>query len=237
MMSWPSTVCTASRGRAQLAGRRIFIFGCARSGTTLLQNLLRTFADVDVWDGEHCINTLGSYPAARTLAAKRTSMCAEHLLSEMEYYIEVPVLDIIRDPRDVVTSRLGLAGRFHCDFARWRRDVHVGLELARAHPVYVQICYEDLVLDPDRVQQELMRWLGLTVERPFSSFMDAVPANLSDVTQRALGGVRPVETFRIGRWMSDHLQRERVRVQLDRYPDMEVMLRAAGYSPTLELRD
>ena len=65
------------------AGPRVFVFGCARSGTTLLLHLFHTFTDTIVLDGEHCMSDLLAHPGTRPVIAKRTPHCAEHLLTDL----------------------------------------------------------------------------------------------------------------------------------------------------------
>jgi hypothetical protein len=211
-------------------GARIFVFGCARSGTTLLLNLFHTFSGVEVWDGENCFNELIASPSAGTVVAKRAPTCADHLVEDARRFRKVWIIDILRDPRDVVTSEL--SGEFYCDFARWRRDVLTAQQLAGWHVRLLRLRYEHLVSDPDDVQTALSGALGLQPVRSFRAFIDAVPAGLSEVARQTLGGLRPIEACRVDRWKIDARQRGRVKAQLEEHPDMEATLRWVGYPPT-----
>jgi len=222
--------CVPAREPKPSAVSRIFIFGCARSGTTLLLNLFHTFAGVEVWDGENCFNALVAAPSAGTVVAKRTPTCADHLIEDATRCRNAWIIEILRDPRDVVTSKL--SGEFYCDFARWRRDVLTGQRLAGWHIRLLRLRYEHLVSDPDDVQRTLAAALGLQPVESFRAFVDVVPASLSEVAQETLGGLRPIEAYRIQRWKTDAQQRRRVKAQIEEYPDMETMLRWTGYPPT-----
>lgn len=225
-----STPCVPRRHAERSAGRRIFIYGSARSGTTLMLNLFRAFADVTVWDGEHCINTLAADPGEGTIVGKRIRTCATHLNQDTTGFRDVWIIDILRDPRDVVTSEVG--GRFYCDFSRWRQDVLTRQRLAGRHLRLLQVRYEELVADPDRIQRDLAAVLGLSADRPFTAFPDMVPTDLSHTSVEDLSGVRAIDSRGVGRWATDPCRRERVAAELRHHPDMETMLRWAGYPPT-----
>lgn len=227
--------CVSAPDQAQSAGSRIFIFGCARSGTTLLLNLFHTFSGVEVWDDEanyfeNCFNRLIVTPTTGTIVAKRTPTCGGHLVEDAARSRATWIVEMLRDPRDVVTSQLN--GEFYCDFNRWRSDVLTGQRLAGWHVRLLRLRYENLVSNPEDAQRSLAAALGLRADHSFTGFVDAVPSTLSEVAREILGGLRPIASDRVTRWTSDPRQRERVRSQLEEHPDMEAMLRWAGYPPT-----
>lgn len=216
------------------AGPRIFVFGCARSGTTLLLNLLRTFDGVSVMDAEHCVRELVAHPSTGWVAAKRRPHCADHLPVDLPDLRPLWIMDILRDPRDVVTSRVehpSFPG-FYCDYPRWERDVRVAAALRGRHMRMLHLRYEHLVTAGDQVQQDLAAVLGLQVRVPFSSHLSVMPADLSRIGQHALGGVRPLSSDRVGRWRNDPAAVDRVAEQLRLHPDMESALQAAAYTST-----
>lgn len=229
--SIPKTCHPAAYG-AEPLGPRIFVFGSARSGTTLLLNMFHTFDGVIVRDGEHCLSTLLDDSSTEWIVAKRTPHCADHLLSDLSNFRDVWILDIIRDPRDVVTSVLPPWPGYYCDFSRWARDVQVAASLRGRHLRLLHIRFEELVAKSDEIQRELALILGLTIRRPFSAFSTAVPDDLSFQARVALGGVRPLTLDRVGRWRRDRESRVRVADQLRTYPSMELLLQAVGYDPT-----
>ncbi|MFE0457846.1 sulfotransferase family protein [Kitasatospora sp. NPDC058965] len=215
------------------AGLRVLVFGSARSGTTLLLNLFRTFEDVHVRDGEHCLGDLLGATTPGWTVAKRTPHCADHFGADLADFPDTWIVDIVRDPRDVVTSVLPPWPGFYCDFARWDRDVRAVAALRGRHLRLVQLRYEDLVRQGDAVQGQLANLLGLTVRLPFSSFPQAVPADLSEQAVSALGGVRPLSDRQVGRWQRSPERRDRVREQLRSHPFMEPMLQCLGYPATV----
>jgi hypothetical protein len=153
-----------------MAGPRILVFGCARSGTTLLLNLLRTYEQVVVREAEQCVTNLLEDPHPGWVASKRTAHCAEHLCADLPFLRQgVWILDIIRDPRDVITSVLEPFPGYYCGFERWDRDLRVSEVLAGRHLRYLRIRYEELVARPDDVQQNLADILALTPTVPFGT--------------------------------------------------------------------
>lgn len=212
-------------------GPRILVFGCARSGTTLLVNLLRTFSGVVIRDGEHCTADLLDEPEPGWVAVKRTAHCAEHLLADLAILrSQVWILDIVRDPRDVVTSVLTRFPGYYCGYDRWDRDLRVSEALAGRHSRYLRIRYEELVRRPNDLQRDIADILGLTSAVAFSDFVQIMPT-LPVPAVEALGGVRPLDPRRIGRWQH-HLTR--VQEQLGDHPRMEDTLQWMGYPPTTD---
>jgi hypothetical protein len=225
----------------QPAGPRIFVFGCARSGTTLLLNLMRTLDGVSVMDRESCVRELVANPSAGWVAAKRKAHCAGHMLEDLPDLRQVWIIDILRDPRDVITSRqegpdprdfMPTFDGFYCDYQRWERDVRLAAALRGRHMRMLHVRYEHLVTACDQVQQDLCAVLGLEARVPFSNHLSVMPADLPESTRMMLGGVRPVSNDRVGRWRSDPTARDRVAEQLRQHPDMESWLQAAAYAPT-----
>ncbi|SBW22957.1 hypothetical protein FDG2_3359 [Candidatus Protofrankia californiensis] len=214
------------------AGPRIFVFGSARSGTTLLLNLFRTFHDVTVLDHEHCVRELVTDPARGWLVAKRTPHCADHLDEDRPGIGDVWIVDIVRDGRDVVTSRLAPFPGYYCDFPRWQRDVHAAARLRGTHLRLLQLKYEHLAAAGDEVQAALAGILGLRIQVPFSEHLSVVPPELSEQARSALGGLRSLSADRVDRWRRDPDARVRVAQQLAAHPGMESLLAATGYPPT-----
>lgn len=213
----------------------ILVFGAARSGTTLLLNLMRCFAATSVIDGEVCSRRLDNDDPNRVVVGKREPWCAEHLRDDAPSQPSLRIIDIVRDPRDVVTSRLAPFPGYYCGFERWRRDVVAARETAEAGAQLLTIRYEDLIVEPDESQARVARTFGLTPRGRFSQFPDQVPPELSDSAISALGGLRQLSTSDGGRWRRSPTDVARVLSQLDEHPDMEQRLVAAGYPSTSSL--
>jgi hypothetical protein len=185
-------------------------------------------------DREHCIRELVADPSVGWVAAKRRPHCADHLLADLPDLRPLWIIDILRDPRDVVTSRLrhpSFPG-YYCDYPRWERDVRMAASLRGRHMRMVHLRYEHLVTAGDQVQQDLGEILGLVVRVPFTSHLSVMPADLSGIARKTLGGVRSLSSDRVGRWRSDPAAVDRVAEQLRLHPAMESSLQAAAYAPT-----
>jgi hypothetical protein len=111
------------------------------------------------------------------------------------------VVVMIRDPRDIVCSRHRAdPDRYWCGLNYWKAYVPWIRRLS-GHPRVTVVRYEDLVSDPDGVQELLMRSMPWLVRRaPFHEFHGH--ARASARSSAALGGVRPVSRSSIGNWRS-----------------------------------
>ena len=135
------------------------------------------------------------------------------------------VINMIRDPRDVVVSRHARApSKYWVHLGVWKQRRGAAKRLADS-PRVITVRYEDLVTDPDRVQRELERRMPcLERTAAFSEFhRQATP---SERAIEALGGVRPIETSSIGNWRQ---HRSRLAAQIARHGDIDQDLIDFGY--------
>ena len=184
--------------------QRIHVAGLGpRTGTTLMaESMIACFA-VDAFDNHEapvfklrrdCSVYVSKWPG-QIVSARRRLRFDRHF----------HVICMLRDPRDVVTSRHRQdMTHYWAPLHLWKRN----LRHARAifdHPRVIPVRYEDLVSDPDKVQAEIARRLPFL--RATGAFTDfdrradpAAPA------VRALGGVRAFSADSIGNWRR-HLPR------------------------------
>ncbi|KKN39033.1 hypothetical protein LCGC14_0747570 [marine sediment metagenome] len=174
-------------------GRHIHITGPARSGTTLMKNLM------------HCY--LGTFV---TLEERHPSLDLPRRINITKYpedgpelYEEYPGLNVIymaRDPRDMYVSRLGEWRWWHDRVSRepglFGSKVDDFLALAQDRRTFV-VYYEELVSDPDRIQQEIADRFYLQEQHPFSD------GHRWFLKERGLGVVRSPSTDSIGAWRRD----------------------------------
>jgi hypothetical protein len=109
------------------------------------------------------------------------------------------VVFMIRDPRDVIVSRhKPRPEEYWCHLGVWKNRYRK----ARAswqHPRFVVIRYEDLVGEPDAVQEQLeARMPFLRRTRSFSEW--GTRDRVSERSELALGGVRPITEDSVGAW-------------------------------------
>ncbi len=138
----------------------------------------------------------------------------------LERFPEARLIHVVRDGRDVVCSMRQHPDRRWVDGVevrelrpqpvdayarRWVRDTQAGIA-RRGDPRYLEVRYEELVADPERVMRGLLEALG----EPW------VPEVLVDRTpsggKRAHAGSR-ITTGSVGRWRQDLTVDERRRVQ------------------------
>jgi hypothetical protein len=125
---------------------------------------------------------------------------------------ESPIVNIVRDGRDVVASllemdwtnnqgkRLAFTVDIEAACRRWLAAVEANAFFAASNNAqpYVQICYEDLVTNPKAVISDLLNLLGEPWEDDLLSF-HTIDRNLGD--ESSAGSVQnKIAANRIGRW-------------------------------------
>jgi hypothetical protein len=148
-------------------GRRmnIFIAGCARSGTTLLRNLMACFDDTYCHGKEaraSKFKQLGSL--APNIVVKRTAESHQNL-PELAHTISL--IYCLRHPVDVLTSTHPTTKhlrRFHVTPERWDQEYAALKQLQEEQPqrAICYVRYEDLIRTPDDVQQRIAQAFGLS---------------------------------------------------------------------------
>lgn len=125
-----------------------------------------------------------------------------HLLAQ---FPERPVI-LVRDPRSVVTSKVGDSYFIGLGPPNGRTLGIYGLfEIIRDH--YSSGCivkYEDLVRDPDSVQRRIGEWWGLEYSRPWSEYPNNWNIPLIGMWARKMNGIRPIDQ---GHDWRDHMDR------------------------------
>lgn len=124
------------------------------------------------------------------------------LLKDQNLY----VICMIRDPRDIVVSKHGKdSNKYWVGLNKWKRNIKIFNDLA-GHDRFIPIRYEDLVRNPDKIQEIIIdRMPFLEVEDHFSNF-GKLSSVVADKSVDALGGVRPISGTSIGKWQ-DHKAR------------------------------
>lgn len=156
---------------------KIFITGCAGSGTTLLRKLFYAFQGVEIIDGQ--IN-LQKFIATRSkkkfLIGKRTgktifSGVSNQLAKQQLLQIrnnDIKILNIIRDGRDVLINR-----PFELKPARWINSINQRVLFVNA--IDLEVKYEDLCTKPDAIQDLIIQKFGLVKKHNFSEYPFFLP--------------------------------------------------------------
>lgn len=151
----------------------IFITGCAKSGTTLLQRLFNYYKRTKVIPGEISIDNLVSNKhKGKIIVGKRvwstvlsSSIDDNSLIHQIKKIKDnnVKIVNIVRDGRDVVISDNNWVKP-----DRWIYTIKQRNELSDI--VTAEIRYEDLVENPDEIQDYLSKKLGLEKKYNFSEY-------------------------------------------------------------------
>jgi len=166
---------------------RIYITGCAKSGTTLLRRLFYAFEDITVIGEEIHLNSFIKHPnPASIVVGKRTYKTIFSNTYEMipinkqirliEKTKDLRIINIVRDGRDVVLSD-------NCAVPplRWADSMHQRRKLN--HLIDMEIIYEDLISCPDVIQQEIMFTFGLKKKYKFSEYPCFVPKKANNISK------------------------------------------------------
>ena len=158
--------------------KKIFITGCAKSGTTLLFRLCKSFEadfthgnEVNISDFIH----LAKSSKSNFFIGKRGGRALFSVCHVKKYrYIkiiknnDIKILNIIRDGRDVVLSDNNYVSpkTWFCCMRQSRkfRDY-----------IYYEVKYEDLIRKPNRTQDRIAKKFGLTIKHKFSEYPNFVP--------------------------------------------------------------
>ena len=183
--------------------KRLQVCGAPRSGTTLMLELLRNGFHWD-WVAAEEVSVSRPLPVSsgRCLSKRPNDAITAHLmLTDPDIWF----VYCQRDPRDIVSSRHGLAPDLYWTNLRYYRMARAGAMRCRGHDRFITVRYETLVNDPDSIQDEIAgRIAWLERKAPFSQYHQQ--AEPSQQSLEAMRGLRPVTSAGIGRWR-DNLPR------------------------------
>ncbi len=168
----------------------IIIGACPRSGTTILLSILgaheriyaipkQTYAfdkwmeETDPHSGKITYTPFRIDRLYRELLLRRIPWGAKRWLEKtpkhirsfakiIDYFDErVKLINVIRDGRDVVTSKHPKhnPGQYWVSVGRWVSDVSIGLSLAQ-HPCVLNVRYEDLITEFEKTMLKIYDFLG-----------------------------------------------------------------------------
>lgn len=154
---------------------KLFIAGCGRSGTTLTRDLMNSFQGTYVLlegpYGEAPFSRFATLSRPEThLVIKRTGECWRTLVALPR---DLELIYCVRHPFDVMTSTHPVSKherRFHITQQRWDYEYRALRALRAAQPqrrIFI-LRYEDLIRDPDAVQENIARHFGLLPARRFT---------------------------------------------------------------------
>lgn len=124
----------------------------------------------------------------------------------------IGIIHMVRDPRDVLISRHaghGGGASAYVTEEHWSRSVSAAEHLLSAlgdYPRKMEVRYEDLVLQPERVEEDMARVFGLRPRRSNRSIteirsnLDRMRSTLDPSLDEAAHGIRDISSESIGRW-------------------------------------
>lgn len=135
------------------------------------------------------------------------------------------IIGMVRDPRDVIVSRHGSRPDLYWGSLDIIKERSGHFLQAMQHPRFILIRYEDLVRDPDSIQDMLKSKIPFLKQKAkFSDFSNkAAPPKPA---QHALNGARPVSTKSVERWRSEL---PRLKGQIEKYGSIDTLMRELGY--------
>jgi len=239
---------------------QIVVCGYPRSGTSLFYNMLGSTLRAFTFErGERsALDTLWKY---RDCASKDPldTFRLERIVDNNIHQKKLVLLLCIRDPRDIITSYHPFDAEHYVmsyDFSlafegeypnyqstrdgpglkRYFKAVRAAIEHGRID--VLEIRYEELVTDPDAVQDEIRRSTGLAFERLFSEYdkwEDRHPLRYegrwAPTKPELAKSSDPVSAKYVGRWRKPQ-HRTRILEQFTEHPELFDMLRYHGYEST-----
>lgn len=183
--------------------KRIHIVGCSpRSGTTLLTETMISCFEIELYE-KHEASIFQQPPREENIFL--TKRPADICIAKLALMInpDLYVIYLLRDPRDIICSKHAKdPDRYWAGLSFWNTYSSYGHRLQK-HERFIEIRYEELVSDPDKVQAELMERMRFLVKKtPFSNYHKLASPSAESIA--ALGGVRPISTARIGNWRNHH---------------------------------
>lgn len=188
---------------------KIFITGCAKSGTTLLNRMFQAFSSVYVIPDEVPLydfakllpEQVGEFDFVVGKRSWETVYSCSRLSSkqienqkELIKKHKIHIVNIVRDGRDVVVSYMndwGINGCFE-----WMECVQ-----SMDETIECLVRYENLILNPDSVQADIIDAFGLSPSAKFSEYPVFVKENydLDDPRMKAQYKPRPLDRTNIGK--------------------------------------
>ncbi|MGI9406478.1 MAG: tetratricopeptide repeat protein, partial [Hyphomicrobiaceae bacterium] len=176
------------------ARKRLFIAGCGRSGTWLLDRMMSCFDDI--WQAENEYH-YGHF--ARITSEKPVHLLKRSMSSHRDLHLlpaEIGLLYIIRHPFDVLTST-HIDRDHHISPERWTKEI-AALKRIIDRPNSIVVRFEDLVTDANAVQTRIGVQWGLVARQPFTEFHKT--AVTTEFVAQSMNGLRAPDPSVLGRY-------------------------------------
>lgn len=212
--------------------KTLHIVGCARSGTTMLHYSMVAFENVHLYDKETHVWDSRLFADYISLCSKNIFKSSSILYVTKRSYLwwkpdhieklanEVKengifIMNIVRDPRDVLVSKHNLYDRtFYVDPEKWLSSIMAGEKLFDMLIDYkdkLTIKYEDVVKNPDKVLHEIEEVFNIHLSPEIDSW-GLLKDNIENLKMKAemipyLNKLRNFDSSSIGSWKLDEKKR------------------------------
>lgn len=196
-----------------------------RSGTTLMAEATKSCFDLDISSDHEDRIIYQRTPPKKGVYLTKSPFDVPYVKPFLNVNPKLWIIYLLRDPRDVISSKHRRdPNKYFVGLWYWKQYTEAADEL-RDHSRFITVRYEDFVRTPDRIQERLIEKMPfLTKEAPFSRYHEV--ANLSDSSELALSGVRPIAPKSVGNWKK-HLPR--VAGQIQKHGSISDKLIEYGY--------
>jgi len=205
--------------------KRIVICGAPRSGTTLMNELMRCFHDTYVMYREERALRFPYLGVREKYVVTKHPLDFNYLDEVIKKFDRPFIIFMLRDPRDVVISKhYKSKDHYLVNYPLWEKASRAFENLEYDNKILVR--YEDLTKNPESVQQLIIARLQLELKSDFRDFFKRVDPRHQDI--KSLGGVRPIDSSNSRKYLKkEHF--ERIREQISKYPEMSDRLIEYGY--------
>lgn len=188
-----------------ISHNRIYVTGCARSGTTLLKRLFYAFEDVEIIRSEIKLSDfIKEKFNTKYIVGKRWTETIfsdianpEKIKEDIDCIREndIFIVNIYRDGRDVIEGVMDTGKRVSAK--RWIETIRQMFRYG--HLINCLITYELLVTSPNLVQNYIAHKFNLKPKKKFSDYPDFVPNTDFAAVRDHSYKPRRISTDRIGK--------------------------------------
>ncbi len=169
---------------------KIYITGCAKSGTTLVRRLFNAFGELKVYNYGEITPT--DFAKSHYNVGKRSqSLFAgglnDFLLQQQLLMFEnITIIDVLRNKEDVLKSDNGYVNENRYNTCLKQREQY-------GHLINYTIIYEKLLLNPNLIQKEISELLGLKIKHKWSDYPKFIDISQEmPITHNGIYKLRPI---------------------------------------------
>ena len=205
--------------------KRVIICGCPRSGTTLMNELLRCYDDIYVMNREEYALRFPYIALKNKYIATKHPIDFRHLDKIIDTFKCPLIIHMMRDPRDVIVSEhFKNKGNYLINYPTWTDAMNSYENFDYDNKMLIS--YDDLIKNPVIIQNRLATMLDLEIKSDFNNFHNNVTRVHEDI--KSLGGIRPIDPNNSGKYKQPkHFLR--IKEQLQKHPEISKQLIKYGY--------